>query len=240
MKIFVIYILSLLIVSCATTNMATNPVSPYVVQVDSYGEDSILTIKNCFLYVADSTINTSDLQFVELYGYVSKSLSSKGYQIVDSIESANIVILFNYGISDANTQDYMRSIPIWGQTGISSKTTTGNVYVNPYSNSVSYNQNTSTTPTYGVVGYRQVQESVTTYRRYLNLVAYDYEYFKKSNKEKRIWQTVITSNGSSGDLRKVFPYMLAASKKYIGHSSGQKIELKINQDDQEAILLKGQ
>ena len=240
MKQLVILISTFFLVSCTMTNMTTNSVTQFLIEVDSYGEDSMLTKKNCFLYISDSTINTSDLQFQEFYGYVSKTLKNKGYRIVDSIELANIIVFFNYGISDPNTQEYTRSVPVWGQTGISSTTTTGTVYVNPYSNNIRYNQNSYNTPTYGVTGYRAIQGTSTTYRRYLNLVAYDFDYFVKNNKEKRLWQTVITSTGFTGDLRKVFPIMIVGAKNYIGHSSGEKKEIPIYENDNEVQILKGQ
>jgi hypothetical protein len=235
-----ILLLTLLFVGCATTNMTTNSGSRYVVEVDSYGEDSLIIKKNCFLYISDSTINTSDLQFQEFYGYIAKILSSKGYRIVDSIEAANIIVFFNYGISDPNTQEYTRSLPVWGQTGIRSTSTTGNVYVNPYSNNIQYRQNTYSTPAYGVTGYETVQGSYTTYRRYLNLVAYDFDYYLKNKKEKRVWQTVITSTGSSCDLRNVLPYMLVGANRYIGHSSGEKKEFSIYENNFDVKTLKGQ
>ena len=240
MNYLVILLSTLLLVSCATTNMTTNSGLRYVVEVDSYGEDSTLLKKDCFLYISDSTINTSDLQFQEFYGYIAKILTNKGYSIVDSIESANIIVFFNYGISDPNTQEYTRSVPVWGQTGISSTTTTGNVYVNPYSNNIQYKQNTYSTPTYGVAGYRTVQGSYTTYLRYLNLVAYDFDYYVKNNKERRIWQTVITSTGPSNDLRKVIPSMLIGAQKYIGHSSYEKKEISIYENNPSLQMLKGQ
>lgn len=238
MKHFIIILITLLITSCVVTNQSTNSISALQIEVDSYGEDSLLTKKKYFLSIADSTINKSDLQFQEFYGYVSKMLNNKGYSIVDSIKEANIIIFFNYGISSPNTQEYTKSIPVWGQTGISTTNTTGNVYVNPLLNKIEYNQSSNTTPTYGVTGYRTVKELSTTYRRYLNLVAYDFDFFVKNKREKRLWQTVITSIGYSNDLRKVLPYMIAGSKKYIGHSSGEKKNIIIYENNKDAISLK--
>jgi hypothetical protein len=231
---------ALMLFGCVTNQKSINNIKRFDIEVDSYGEDSLITKKYCFLYISDSTINTSDLQFLEFYGYVSKILTDRGYRIVDTIEAANIIVFFNYGISDPNTQEYTRSIPIWGQTGISSSRTTGNVYISPYSNNIQYKQNTYNTPSYGVTGYRTVQGSYTTYRRYLNLVAYDFDFYLKNNKEKRVWQTVITSIGSSSDLRKVLPYMLVGAKQYIGHSSGEKKALSIYENNIEAKALRGQ
>jgi hypothetical protein len=225
--------------SCATSNSSTDYGARYVVKVDSYGEDSLLTKKNCFLFLSDTTINTSDLQYKEFYGFISKTLIDKGYKIVDSISSANIVVLFNYGISDPTTKDYTKSVPIYGQTGVSSSTTTGNVNVNPYSNKIQYTQNTKTTPNYGITGYSTVHGSTTTFNRFLNMVALDNDYFISHQKEIRLWQIEVTSEGASDDLRKVFPFMIVGAKNYIGHSSGEKKEIGIYENNLDVRKLKG-
>jgi len=240
MKKIIYILIAIFLIGCAASNMTTSKQSRISVQVDSYGNDSGLEKRNCFLYAADTLINTNDLQYEEFYGYLKKIFTYKGYNVVESIESANIIIFFNYGISDPKTYEYTKSIPVWGQTGVTSTTTTGNAYVDPYTNNVTYRQKTTNRPTYGVKGYRTVSGNYTAYLRYINFIAFDFEYYSKTKKEKRIWQTSVTSEGNSDDLRYIFPYMLVGAYKYIGNSSGEQKEIILYENDANVQKLKGQ
>ena len=240
-KMFLLlFMYAIALTSCATYISTPQANLKYSVKVNSYGEDSTLIRKDCYLFLSDTMINKEDLQFNEFHKQISSIMRSKGYNVVDSIQSANIIILFNYGISNSKTKVYTTSVPVWGQTGIISTTTSGTVSANPYSNSLNYKQSTVQTPNYGVTGYRSEQQSIESYTRYLNLVAYDFEYFKLHKKEKRIWQTEINSTGYSNDLRAAFPYMLIASRRFIGHSSSVEKEFYINADNLNVKKLKGE
>src|SRR5690606_34402428 len=111
--------------------------------------------------------------------------------------------------------------------------------VNPHSNNINYNQKTTNTPTYGVTGYKSVNQTVTQYLRYLAISAYDYNAFKDSGVEKIVWKTIITSSGTSGDLRKVFPYLIIAGQYYYGKSSGERKEMTIYEGDERINQLRG-
>jgi hypothetical protein len=237
MKSILLLIIALF-TSCATTSIRNSDLQKFVIQVDSYGDDSSIIGKTCYLLLADSTINKNDLQYVEFNNLLRKLFTQKGYKIVDSISLANVIILYNYGISDPKTQNYTASIPVWGQTGISSTSTIGNIYFSPYSNNINYNQTTTRTPSYGVTGFNNVQGSYTTYLRFLNLISFDLDYYIKNKSEMRLWQTTIQSSGSSGDLRKIFPYMLIGAQDFVGHSSGEKKEITLFENDQRVIDIK--
>lgn len=74
-----------------------------------------------------------------------------------------------------------------------------------------YTGNVSTqtqyTPQYGITGYTPINQTVFLYVRYLYL---DARKIVKNKKEagEQLWNTIITSVGSSGELNKVMPYML--------------------------------
>ena len=52
------------------------------------------------------------------------------------------------------------------------------------------------------------------------------------------WKTMATSTGESGDLRLVFPYMIAGVQPYIGANSGQIVRVDIRGDDKEVQALR--
>lgn len=247
---FFISIIICLLTSCASlynTTTADNRVH-FVVEVDAYGDDSYLNSKKYLLLPADSTIDMNNLEYIEYSSYVVKILNNKGYIEVFNISDADIIIYFNYRISEPIVYQETESIPIRGQTGVSSVTsisnsnsTTNNGYQYKYiktgSTSTS-NINTTTqtyaVPQYGTVGYREKTTTHTEYLRFVHLIAYNIN----NNNNRAIWSTVITSSGSSNDLRKVIPYMLIGGSKYLGKSSEEKKERRIYENDERVIWLK--
>lgn len=137
-------------------------------------------------------------------------LEDNGVKIVDKYNKANCVIFFDYGISAPQAVNQTSLIPNYGITGVSSSTTSGNVYIHK-TGSGNYIGNVSTqtqyTPQYGVTGYTPINQTVFLYVRYLYL---DARKIVKNKKEagEQLWNTIITSVGSSGELNKVMPYML--------------------------------
>jgi len=202
----------------------------YTIGVDSYGNDERIERKTCVIYTTDSSI--SSLQFQEYKRYLTLVLWDKGYRVVDNPDSSNVSIFFDCGISDPARHEMVRSLPTWGVTGTRQVSTSGTIYVNPYSGNVEYNQEQYNTPSYGVIGYRDVHQSTTLYRRFINLVAFN------TSDHSRIWQVAISSTGSSGDLRKTVAYMLVGAKDYIGNSSGEikKVHVNINNEQAKSLL----
>ena len=71
------------------------------------------------------------------------------------------------------------------------------------------------------------------------LDAYDLDIYRKEKKLKEVWRTTVTSSGSSGDLRRVFPILVAASKPYIGSNTENKIKVVLYENDSEVLAIKG-
>ena len=51
------------------------------------------------------------------------------------------------------------------------------------------------------------------------LDAIDLNEYRETEKEVQLWKTTVTSTGTSGDLRQVFPILVAASQEHI-HNNG--------------------
>ena len=238
MKYIYLLIITSIFTSCVSMYNTTSSVR-YNVEVDSYGDDSSLTRKNYILASGDSTINENNLNYIEFSTYIKKILNAKGYEETQNWDNADLMILFKYGISDPKTFQQTYAVPTWGQIGVSSTTTSGNIYVNPYGDNIDYNQTTTSTPAYGVTGSRNVTKTYTRYFRYVTLTAYDLNVYKSNKKEKIVWNTILTSSGGGDDLRKAVPHMVVAGSNYFGKSSGEKRSISINVDDERVNQLRG-
>lgn len=237
MKKFIFFISLALILGCSTTFQSSqSSVGNFVVEVDAYGSESKIDDKSYYLLPVDSTINTSDFRYIEFSEILEKALTEKGYTRVQSISEAKLLIVINYGMSDAKTYERNLIVPTWGVTGISNVNTSGNISV--YSNNINYSQNTTSTPSYGITGSRVVNQQYDMYMRYFGIAVFDYEYYRKTNKEKAYWKAVLSSAGSSNDLRRVFPVMIAAGMDYFGSSSRERKIIRIKENDKRVRKLK--
>lgn len=199
------------------------------VNVDSISAPNASIKTSYILFPGVKDVNEGDLQYQEYASYVERALSSKGYVKAASIQEADIAIFLAYGIGDPETHQYTYSLPTYGQTGVASSNTYGTV--NSYGNTATYSGTTTYTPTYGVTGSTTQTGAYTTYFRYMFLDAVDLDEYRKTKKEKQVWKTTVTSTGSSGDLRRVFPILVAASKPHIGSNTGKKVSVILKEAD---------
>jgi len=205
----------------------------YFVRVDSINAPQANLKKKYVLFSGSKDIAKTDLQFKEFSRYVIKALNSKGYVKVEDAKEAEIAISLLYGISAP--QQRASSVPLYGQTGISSSSTLGTI--STYGSTSTYSGTTSYTPTYGIVGAIPVTR--TAYTRYLVLDAYDLERFKQSKEAVEVWKTTVISSGSSGDLRRVFPYLIVGATPYLGTNTGKQVTVRLSADDPKVLAIKG-
>lgn len=212
--------------------------SPYHVNVDSISSGELLSDSKCIILPIDPNAVNSQLQFKEYSQYIKRALEKKGYNVVDSINEAQLVIFLKYGISEPKENIYSYSMPVWGQTGVSSSHSTGTIH-SFGGGMASYSGSTTYMPNYGITGYQTHIGTRTAYTRYIILDAYNLKEYRKTNKEVQLWKTIITSTGSSGDLRRAFPVMIAASKKYVGENTGKQVKIVLFENDKKVQEIKG-
>ncbi len=145
--------------------------------------------------------SSQDLQFLEFANCTDKALEDTGFVKVTSEEEADVAIILSYGISDPQPYQQSYSLPVWGKTGWDSS--------------------------YGVIGSTNHLSTSFLFLRSLSLMGVEPENYKKKNELVGIWSTNAVSMGESGDLRKIFPYLLAASKLHFADNTGGKVKYKI-------------
>jgi hypothetical protein len=211
---------------------------PQYVNVDSIQAPSTDDKKNFVLLPGNKDTSASDLQFREYAAYINRALISRGFMPAESIETANLAIFVVYGIGDPQQHQYLYSVPLWGQTGISSSTTYGTL--STFGNTGTYSDTTTYHPTYGITGYSTRVGTYTMYFRFLVLDAFDLSEYRKSKELVPLWKTTVTSTGPGSDLRRILPVMVIASKSHIATNSGRRIKVEIDENDPEMLELKAQ
>jgi len=233
MKAFIkILVITLVLSGCAATTAPT-----FNVYVDSISSPVGQELKRYVLLPNNKGVTVDDLQFQEYASYVHRALSAQGFIKAEDFKDANVAIFLGYGIGEPKTNQYTYSLPTWGKTGVSSSNTYGTV--STYGNTATVNSTTTYTPTYGVTGYTTHTGTNTTFTRYMFIDALDLNEYKKTEKQKQIWKTTVISTGSSGDLRRVVPILVAASKPYVAKNTGQKLFILLKEQDQAVLDVKG-
>jgi hypothetical protein len=239
MRIKLLLLAAVLLVSgCATMGPPQ-----FNVAISSLASPRAATEKTYILLPGNKGVTWNDLQFQEYAVYVMRVLAAHGFVPVKTLqkadlEKADVAIILFYGIGDPETHQYSYSLPVFGQTGIASSNTYGTV--SSYGGSASYSGTTTYTPSYGVTGYTTQTGSYTDYLRYARITAYDYQKFLKTKEQVELWKTTITSVGSSGDLRQVFPIMIAAASPYIASNTGKVVDVSLHEADPIVKAVKGE
>lgn len=193
--------------------------------------------KSYFLASGQKGVTEADLQFREYASYVERALSFHGYTRVATADSASLMVLIGYGIGDPKTIQSTFAFPTFGQTGVSGSQTYGTGH--SYGGMTSYSATTVNTPTYGVTGYVPITETDTYFSRWVFLDCYDLAAYRSDGKEVQIWKTTIGSEGSSGDLRRVFPVMIAAARPFIGTNTAKQVHVKLRESNRVIAEIKG-
>ncbi|MEM2112280.1 MAG: hypothetical protein QXX08_10475 [Candidatus Bathyarchaeia archaeon] len=225
----------IILLSLLTTLIGCGPM--YHVKIDSISRLDAGTKKSYILLPCMKDVDSNDLQFIEYSSYVDRALSAAGYIKARDFKDANIAIFLAYGIGDPKEHIYSYSLPVWGQTGVSSSTTYGTI--RSYGSYGTYHGITTYTPTYGITGYKTKVGSYTTFFRFVVLEAVDLEEYSRSEKIIQLWKTTVTSRGSSGDLRQVFPVLVAAARPYIGTNTGKQVDVTLTERDKAILEIKG-
>jgi hypothetical protein len=164
----------------------------YISDVNSIALTDQSIGKRYVLLPGNERVTLDDLEFSEYAQYVGLILAPLGFTKAATEQEADIAILVSYGIGNPQSHQYSSSIPVYGQTGVSSSTTSGTIM--PLGGGMaSYSGNTTYMPSYGVTGYQTQVQSYTTYTRFLEVAAYDLYAFRHEKRQRQVWKTSAVS-----------------------------------------------
>lgn len=202
-----LYLLSTLMLVMMMVVMIPQKLSAtsFTTNVTSFGTYDFSGKHFCILSYVEN-ISSDDVEFKEYAKYISYAFQLKGgIEVSPQSEEAEICILLSYDIKDAS---YIRTVsePVWGQTTVSSVTAHENLSGGT-SYDYSYNR--------GVVGYKQSEQKVNLFVRYIDLFVYELP-TDKNAEHKMVWKAYAKSEGYRDNLYYVFPAMAYSLTDYIG------------------------
>ncbi len=205
------------------------------VNVSALSTEEAAGLTRYVLWPANENITPTNLQFREYAEYINRALKQQGFNEVESLDEADIVLMVVYGIGDPEQHLRTYRVPQFGQTGVASATTRGTMtYYGGYG---TYTGTTTYQPRWGITGYTTHVESRTTFTRSLGMMAVHADAVHGKQVEE-LWTVSVVSVGPSGDLRRIFPVMVAAAQPYLGVSTERAIQIQLREEADEVIAIR--
>lgn len=210
----------------------------YRIAVNGFSDPKYAGGHSYWLLSGKDGVTVDDLEFREYAAYLRRGLGQAGYSESATLDQADLAIFVSYGIGDAKEQAYSYSMPVYGQTGGGTYNFSGTTY-SGYGSATTYGTVTQT-PQYGVVGSEQFSGTTLTYLRYLSVDALDMKALRNEKKTVSVWRTDVMSRGRSGDLRSVFPVLVAAATPHFGKDTKKQVVVDISEGDKRVEQIKAE
>ena len=142
----------------------------------------------------------------------------------ERLTAADVRVSVAYDVGPPEFSSYTTSTPIYGTTGIASKTTV--TRTDKHGNRTS---ETTYTPRTEILRYEEEVHPLTKFAHTLSLVA------RKGSAKEPVWSVRVTHTGSTGD-RDYAAQMLRAAQSYIG-KGGDAVEVAVAQNDPGLVFI---
>jgi hypothetical protein len=187
-------------------------------------------------------VSPRDLQFREFAAQAERAMEYRGYNKAASPADAGLLILLTYGIGDPKVDYEVISSPVYDLVPSGTFTTVAQSNTSRFGSGLT-TTTTSTTrqnTTLGVVGMSTRTHKTVEFDRFLQLVAIDTELYKQTGESEEVWKTTVTSTGTTDDLRRAFPVMLAGAMRRIGVDTRGKQFVEVSEDHPRVRYVKGE
>lgn len=187
------------------------------------------------LPASQALYDANQIEYNQIAAVVSASLTRQGYIQVNEPEKADQGILLGFARSGAVTSTRNVTVPIYGQTGISSATTYGNANTtynylgggNLTSNTTG-SATTVYTPTYGITGAYDTTVTNTSYGTAVALNAYDAKVYLKSNRVNLLWKSSAALVSSRADSIADYRGLASIAANYANMNTNGDTHLRID------------
>lgn len=178
------------------------------------------------------------LRYKEAADFVKTALSGKGMYEAPPNVTPDMVVDLDFGIGPPETKLEIISEPVYvevpGRTRIETRPVR-----DPRTGQIVHITVTVQDPsTTEFAGFREYEVQTTVYEKYLRLTARENAEASEGRPPSEIWTVDVTSEGTSRDLRKNLPVLVAASIDYIGKDSQGQQTIKLTDKDPDIAFVK--
>lgn len=201
----------------------------YVVEISGYSDGSPLSGRRYLLVPEEGQHSVSPFELAEYGRSVDRMLVAHGMVPVSNARDADLLITMGYGISNPNVQTYQNPV-ITTHIAPAQTTTTVQAIAPNMAIANTNNYGGGQTITSGGDSY-----DVTTYHRFLRLVAVDVASLRTTHTVREHWRLEAKSEGSSNDLREIFPVLAFGAEPYVGSDTGKALPVKIKEKNKDFL-----
>uniref|UniRef100_UPI0040495CDB hypothetical protein n=1 Tax=Cephaloticoccus sp. TaxID=1985742 RepID=UPI0040495CDB len=214
---------ALMLGGCATT---------YQVQVSALADPELATGNRLFQFTQaeESKAEPGDLQYREVLRNLSGMLSAHGYVPAARSEVPGYTLLVDYGVGEPVTKTYTFATPVYAELG--GGYTTRTKETKDAAGKVTKTSETVRVPgRYERVGTDVSINSVTTYRKYLQVSARLRQTGQSETRGPEAWTVTAVVDDERTDLRAALPLLVEAMAPYVGKDTHQAIVVEFTEKD---------
>lgn len=206
------------------------------IRVDSLASSTARSKVAFYVMPGMPNLQPEELEFREFKYQAEQALLYEGFTMSADASSAEIAIFLSYGIGQPQVHYETITSPTFGLVpdGSYSVNTQSQTFGNTTYSSSSVHQGQHL----AVTGYETQVRTRVRYDRFLTLSAIDVAYYKATGKIGEVWRTTVTSTGSSDDLRRIFPVMMAAAMRRFAITTRGKVDVEIREHHPRARFLR--
>ncbi|MFC0141574.1 hypothetical protein ACFFJN_16550 [Erwinia mallotivora] len=234
LKIISVTISCLLISSCGLRDRVLQKSGMPLVTISAIASSSQPGKKYVVVPASESLEQEDPLLYSHLAQQVKSRLTEMGYSPVDNVKQAEQVILLDYRRSGAMSKTENIVMPVWGQNGISSATTQGNVstgtthYLGGSTSRSAYSETTTYTPSYGVTGYQNALVTNVYYSVGVSLQSIDAGQLHSNKKSITLWRVTAISTGNKPDSLSDYKGLISMMSVYAGQTTNTDFRKRID------------
>jgi hypothetical protein len=205
------------------------------VRVDGIASSSARSKLRFVVLPGMPNVQPEELLFREFRYQTERALLHEGF-IASEDQSAEVAIFLSYGIGEPQLHYETITRPTFGLVpgGTYSVDTQSQTF-----GSATYTRGTvRERQQLAVTGYKTRTRTKVKYDRFLTVSAVDLAYYKATGKIGEMWRTTVTSIGSSDDLRRIFPVMMAAAMRRLAVSTPGKVDVDITENHPRARYIR--
>lgn len=179
----------------------------------------------------------TDLRTREAVEYVKAALSGRGLYEAPNPESADMVVEVDYDVEPPRVEFETRSVPVFARMegGVRS-------VIVPTRNSngqVTYRRiSVMDPPTQELIGFEDKTIPVTVYEKYLRVSARENVQSGDDKPPEQLWSVYVSNEAEDDDIRKALPVLASVVVDYIGVTTEEDHEVKVDSETEEVAFIK--
>lgn len=213
--------------------------STYLIKVTAVQDPKAEELESYTIRSSDAEVNRNDIWSKETEAYVKKVLAEKGFYEAPSPENADLSVDIAFGVNGPLIEIEEREIPVYVQMSDGIQEIT--VMVNDGAGGqIPNTRQVYTNPEQRIVGYEKQFKRVTHYQKFLRITAQVNHPGQNGDTPAYAWSVYITNKDKSNDIRKYLPVLAAAAVRYIGETTNDQVEIRLNEKDEVVEFIKNE